>query len=349
MNNSDFPEVSIIIVNYNGKQFLAECLNSLELLEYPADKIEIILVDNNSSDGSTEFTAENYPRVKIIKLDNNYGFCRPNNVGVSASKGEYVALLNNDTVVTPKWLSELVKTAKADKNIACCASKILYYERQNIINAAGGKITVIGGGIYGGYGRSDGPKYNVAGPTGFGCGAGVLVKKEFYQRIGGFDEKYFASCEENDLGWKSWLLGFRVVYVPDAVMYHHESGTFGSRSTYESRKVYYITRNRLYNIVKNMEMPTVIRAMLISCGFNLYRSLKFLFSGNFTAIGAVLRAYLDFWRNLKYMVPQRKIVLRNRVLSDKELYRIGVIATLGESISEEIRIGKLSRNEFYRI
>lgn len=349
MNNNNLPFVSIIVVNYNGKHFLGECFISLGNLEYPRDKCEVILVDNASTDGSSQYVRENFPWVNILQLDKNYGFCRPNNDGVKIANGEYVVFLNNDTTVTKEWLFELVKGALSEEQIASCASKMLYYDRRNVINTAGGKITIIGGGFYKGYGDKDNPEYSKPEYTGFGCGAGVLVKKELFQYVGGFDEDYFASCEENDLGWKLWLYGYKVLYVPTAVMYHKESGTFGSRSTFESIKVYFITRNRLYNIIKNLEAKNVIRALFISLGFNLYRSLRYLVKGNFASIKSIATAHLDFVKNLRKMLAKRRVVQNNRKLSDKQLYELGVIATLKESISEERRLSRVWKDEFYRI
>jgi GT2 family glycosyltransferase len=319
VNNNNLPFVSIIVVNYNGKHFLGECFASLGNLEYPRDKFEVILVDNASTDGSVQYVRENFSWVSILQLDKNYGFCRPNNDGVKIANGEYVVFLNNDTVVTKEWLSELVKGVLSEEQIASCASKMLYYDRRNVINTAGGKITIIGGGVYKGYGDKDSPKYNNLEYTGFGCGAGVLVKKELFQYIGGFDEDYFASCEEHDLGWKVWLYGYKVLYVPTAVMYHKESGTYQSRSTFESTKVYFITRNRLYNIIKNLEAQNVIRALFISLGFNLYRSVRYLAQGNFASIKSIATAHLDFVKNLRKMLAKRRVVQNNRKLSDKQL------------------------------
>jgi GT2 family glycosyltransferase len=349
VNNDNLPFVSIIVVNYNGKHFLGECFASLENLDYPRDKFEVILVDNASTDGSVQYVRENFTRVNILQLDKNYGFCKPNNDGVKLANGEYVVFLNNDTVVTKEWLFELVKGALSEERIASCASKMLYYDRRNMINTAGGKITIIGGGFYKGYGDKDGPKYSKLEYTGFGCGAGVLVRKELFQYVGGFDEDYFASCEEHDLGWKLWLYGYKVLYVPTAVMYHKESGTFRSRSTFESMKVYLITRNRLYNIIKNLEARNVIRALIISLGFNLYRSVRYLAQGNFASVNSIAAAHLDFVKNLRKMLAKRRVVQKNRKLSDIQLYKLGVIATLKESISEERRLNRIWRDEFYKI
>ena len=347
VTNDANPQVSVIVVNHNGKHFLEECLTSVENSYYSRDKYEIILVDNASSDGSVEFTTNIFPQVRILKLDENYGFCKPNNEGAKIARGEYIVLLNNDTVVTREWLSELMKGVSSDEKVVCCASKILYYDRRDVINAAGGKITITGAGFYRGYGDRDGPEYNRLEYTGFGCGAGVLVKKDFFMSIGGFDEDYFASCEEHDLGWKSWLFGYRVLYVPSAVMYHKESGTFGGKGSYQPVKVYLITRNRLYNLIKNFEKKNVVRGLFISLGFDLYRGLRYVVSGNFGAAKSIGRAYLDFIKNLGKMLAKRGFVQKGRCVSDDALYKLGVIATFAQSLSEERRLSKVLKGDYY--
>lgn len=337
------PSVSVIIVNYNGLAHLPICLGSLQNLDYPQDKLEIILVDNNSSDTSTGYVQQSFPAVKILRMNKNYGFCKPNNEGAKAATGEYLVFLNNDTEVTAGWLNGLVRPALLNLEIAAVASKMLYYDRRDIINTAGGKITIIGGGFYRGYGDRDGDKYNVAGYTGFGCAAALLVRRDFFLDSGGFDDDYFAACEEHDLGWRTWLYGYTVAYAPDAVMYHREGGTFGNRNNFDPAKVYLNTRNRLYNIFKNLQAGNVLRALLIYFGFNLYRSLLMLFRGNFSAIGAVFRGYVDFVANLGKTLKKRDIVQKRRKRSDAELYQLGIIATLKESMAEEKRLGRVAK------
>ena len=344
----ELPSVSVIIVNCNGLAFLPVCLSSLQELDYPQDKLEIILADNNSSDASIGYTQQIFTRVKILRMDKNYGFCRPNNEGARTASGEYLVFLNNDTEVTPGWLRALVRPAVADAEIISVASKMLYYDRRDTINTAGGKITIIGGGFYRGYGDKDGARYDEPGYTGFGCAAGVLVRRDFFLDSGGFDEDYFAACEEHDLGWRAWLYGYKVAYAPGAVMYHRESGTFGTRSNYDPTKVYLNTRNRFYNIVKNLQAGNVLRALLIYGAFNLYRSLRMLLAGNFAATGAVCRGHVDFLANLSKTLKKRAIVQKRRKRSDAELYRLGVIATLKESTEEERRLRLLAKDSYYR-
>ena len=344
----ELPSISIIIVNYNGRAFLPVCLSSLYKVDYPQDKLEVILADNNSLDGSIGYTKQNFPAVKILLLDKNYGFCKPNNEGAEAAAGECLVFLNNDTEITPGWLRALVRPVLDDVEVMVVASKMLYYDRRDTINTAGGKITIIGGGFYRGYGDRDGAKYDEPGDTGFGCAAGALVRRDFFLGSGGFDEDYFAACEEHDLGWRTWLYGYKVAYAPGAVMYHREGGTFGNRDNYDPAKVYLNTRNRLYNIFKNLQSGNVLRALLIYCGFNFYRSLRMLFHGNFSAVGAVCRGYLDFIANLGKTLKKRSVVQNRRKRSDAELYRLGVIATLKESLEEERRLRLLAKDSYYR-
>jgi len=343
----DLPTISIIIVNWNGSIFLPVCLMSLAALDYPGEKIEVIMVDNNSTDGSQDYVSNNHPIVKIIQLDKNYGFCKPNNEGARAAEGEYLVFLNNDTEVTPGWLRELVRPALADPAVICCASKMLYFDRRDTINTAGGKITIIGGGFYRGYGDKDGIKYAEPGFTGFGCAAGVLVRRDFFLSIGGFDEDYFAACEEHDLGWRAWLYGHKVAYAPGAVMYHRESGTFGSRSNFDPAKVYLNTRNRLYNMVKNLQAGNILRAMIIYFAFNIYRSLRMLLAGNLAAVGAVCRGHIDFIAKLGKTLEKRRHVQKSRKRSDAELYRLGVIATFKQSLAEEMRLNRVAKDSYY--
>jgi GT2 family glycosyltransferase len=341
------PRISVIIVNWNGLRYLETCLRSLLSVDYPKDKLEILLVDNGSTDESTLFAKTRFPTVKILQLDANYGFCRPNNEGARVAVGEYLALLNNDTEVTPGWLKMLVTPVLKDSQVVCCASKMLYHDRRDTINTAGGKLTIIGGGFYRGYGDKDGQLYGESGNTGFGCAAGLLVKKDFFLNSGGFDEDYFAACEEHDLSWKAWLYGYRVVYCPEAIIYHFESGTFGARSNADPQKVYLNTRNRLYNLVKNLECGNVARAIFISLGFNTYRWLSYFFSGKWAAAAAICRGHIDFLRNLSKMLARRREVQSRRRRSDAELYRLDVLATLKESIAEEERLrGRASDSNY---
>src|SRR5262245_50398579 len=134
---SMLPFVSILIVNYNGKRYLDDCLTAVERQSYPRDRWEVILVDNGSTDGSVEHLRANYPWVRVVAAGHNLGFAGGNNEGYRHSRGELIALLNNDTVAQPDWLAALVKAIDADARIGAATSKILFKHEPGTINSAG--------------------------------------------------------------------------------------------------------------------------------------------------------------------------------------------------------------------
>ncbi|MCL5072956.1 MAG: glycosyltransferase, partial [Actinobacteria bacterium] len=138
-----YPEITISIVNLDGENYLNDCLQSIENLDYPQDKIEIITVDNGSKDNSIKFIENNFPKVKLIKNNNNLGFAKANNQAAEAASGEYIAFLNNDTKVDPDWLIELLKPLYGSREVVCSGSKVLSFDGKNI-DFAGGMINFEG-------------------------------------------------------------------------------------------------------------------------------------------------------------------------------------------------------------
>ena len=138
ISTNSLPETSVVIINMNGKHFLPACLESLMRQSY--NDFEIIMVDNGSTDESVEFVRENFPSIKILALEKNFGFGGGNNLGINASKGKYVALLNNDTEVDAFWLEELVKAIKTDPKIAMCASKLVFADNPMVVDSAGDEL-----------------------------------------------------------------------------------------------------------------------------------------------------------------------------------------------------------------
>jgi len=317
------------------------CLASLANLEYPKEKFEVILVDNGSTDGSVESVRTSFPFVRIVILDRNYGFCLPNNIGAESAQGDFLVFLNNDTVVTTGWLQELVGCINGRTDVKCVASKLLFADRKNVINAAGGMLAPIGSGYYIGYGDNDSPYYSRTRYVGFGCGAAVLVEKAFFLESGGFDPDYFACGEEHDLGWRTWLFGYEAVYAPKAVVFHWESGTFGQRGSYQPIKIYYIVRNRLLTLVKNAEISLLAGGMICSIAFDLYRSVVHTGRGNMLGAKYISLAYVDFIKNLKKVLSKRRLLQAKRRRSDGGLRRLHVMASFSELIREERRLLKV--------
>ncbi len=324
MNNNK-PFVSIIVLNYNGKKWLKECFESLEKLDYPKDRCEIILCDNASNDDSVEYTKENFRWVKVLQLDKNYGFCKANNLCAKCAIGEYLAFLNNDTVVEKEWLKELVKGVISEENVISCACK-MFMSEVNIIQCVGGVITLDGCGFYDGYMEVDSEKYNKQKYTGFGGGSGFIIQKNFFISTGGFDEYYFFTGEENDLGFRVWAYGFKVLYAPSAVMYHYTGGTTATREriippTLES----IVTRNKLYFIIKNFEVNNVVKGIIL----HLFRSFAIvvyaILHKNIYVIIAIIKAYLFVIKDIKKILKNRKIFQKNKIVKDSELYKRGIV------------------------
>jgi len=206
--------VSIIIVNYNGKSFLYDCLYSLYSITY--DDYEVILIDNHSSDGSVDFVKQNFPNVVIKQLEQNFGFAKANNIGADIAKGDLLLFLNNDTKVTEEFLEPLVTEMKSDE-IAICQSLLLKPDGE--VDSAGDFVDK--------YGRAYNSKkipHNTSSILS-ARGACMLVKKDVFDVLGKFDERFFVSFEDVDLGWRAWIYGYKVVVVPKSIVYHYGGGT----------------------------------------------------------------------------------------------------------------------------
>ncbi len=274
--NFVYPKISIAIVNLNGKSYLKDCLGSLKQLDYPAEKVEIIVVDNNSSDGSAGFLSSNYPEVKVIKNRKNVGFARANNQAAEIASGEYIAFLNNDTKVDKKWLIELLRPVYRDPEVVCSGSKVLSFDGKSI-DFAGGMINFEGKGFQIDYGvpvdedKKDSDRY-----IPFVNGGAMLVKRDVFLEAGGFDGDFFAYYEDVDFGWRLWVLGFKVVYAPKSIVYHVHHGT--SKIFSEDKLRFLKERNSLYSVIKNYGDENLSKALAATLGsvFNrLFVDIKF--------------------------------------------------------------------------
>lgn len=268
------PQVSIVIVNHNGLKFLKECFESLYATDYPRNKLEVIMVDNCSQDKSVEFVKENYPWVKVIlNEDNNY--CRANNLGIKASKGKYVVLLNNDTKVDKNWLIELVKVMESDEKIGAVGSKILFMD---------GKIQSVGHQEYPnfywgdrGFKEEDKGQYDFLQEVPSLCGACTMYRRKCLDDVGLLDEDFIMFVEDVDMAIRCRKKGWKLVIVPSSIVYHHYHGT----SLSEEIARYYIERNRLFLIAKHYpkKLPQALagREYFIRGGQRLEREFMEIF------------------------------------------------------------------------
>ena len=242
---TDSPLVSIIITNWNGIRYLEKCLGSVRSQTYK--NIETIVVDNNSTDGSLDFIAREFPEVLVIKSGRNYGFAKANNTGIEASNGKYIATMNNDTEAERDWIKNLVIAMEKSPDVGMCASKILLFNHRDLIDSAGMQIYPDGIAFCRGHLKKDQDSYKEEDYVLLPTACAALYSKEAVVRAGLFDGDYFAYGEDIDLGIRIGMLGYKCVYVPTARIYHYYSGTIGSNL---SLKVYLSERNRIFTLMK---------------------------------------------------------------------------------------------------
>lgn len=255
-----WPTVSIIIPNYNGASYLRDCLASLRELDYPTERYEVIVVDNASTDDSIAVARQAFPAVQVVVLPWNQGFAAAANAGARTAGGEVLAFLNNDMRVAPDWLRALVAPLQAETEVACTGGLILDWEGTRV-DFAGGVLNFYGHGFQPAYGLPravvDLPSEPV--PVLFACGGAMAIRRAVFQESGGFDPDYFAYMEDVDLGWRLWVLGYRVLFVPAAVAYHRGHAT-GRRIPWAQRRLLY-ERNALATIIKNYDEVNLARAL----------------------------------------------------------------------------------------
>jgi len=331
----DKPFVSIIVLNYNGKKWLKDCFESLRNLEYPKDKYEVIMGDNASTDDSVEYVKENFPWVKILELDKNYGYAGGNNRCTKIAKGGYIIFLNPDTKVDANWVMELVKPVLIDKNIKICGSKNLHMENNKVL-AFGGSLTNIGAGTC----ENKLNKTNIEKEyifIGYGIGSSLLVEKKIFENIDRFDETYFMYNEETDLCWRAWIYGYKVAVSLHASIYR--------KTDIESKKrekfLFHIIKNQLMSVLKNFELYNLIYSLVISFFYNLFQIVKYSLLKRPHNIINIIKAHLFVIKNLPEIFKKRRKIQKNRKISDKELYKMGLILPLSKSIKKEIELSKM--------
>jgi GT2 family glycosyltransferase len=252
-----FPKIFIIILNWNGLQDTLECLESVFKLNYP--NYRVLVVDNGSTDDSVKIIERNYPKVILILNGENLGFAGGNNVGIKYALGQgaqYIWLLNNDTIVDPDALLNMMTESEKRQEIGMAGSKIYYYNYSKKIWFAGAKINWAKGvSVHIGQGETDIGQYDYIKQVDRVTGCSMLVKKSVCERVGLFDEKYFLYVEEIDWCVRARKAGFLCIYVPSSMVYHKESVSASGTGNWENLFYYYNTRNFLYLIEKSFCFP----------------------------------------------------------------------------------------------
>lgn len=249
------PLVSIIIPHHAGKEILRNCLESIATHkgEHP---IETILVDNGSSDGSVDYALEQFPEVHVMRLPQNRGFAVACNIGIERARGKYVVLLNDDAEVAEGWLDPMIRLMESDSSVGVCQPKILsleHTEKFEYSGAAGGMIDVFGlpfakGRLFD-YVEEDLGQFDESTEIFWASGVAMFMRKSALDETGLLDELFVSYMEEIDLSWRFHLLGYKVIYVSQSVVYHKGGYTLERKSV---PRMYYNHRNSLVMMIKNL-------------------------------------------------------------------------------------------------
>lgn len=302
-------KIAIVILNWNGEKLFSKFLPSV-IENSQGDNIEITVADNGSTDNSISFLKQNFPSVKILDLEKNYGFAEGYNRSLKQISADYFVLLNSDVKVSENWLEPCISLFKEDDKIAAIQPKILSFNKPESFEyagAAGGFIDKFGypfcrGRILNKL-EKDNQQYNQKTQIFWASGASMFVRAETFNTLGGLDGDFWAHMEEIDLCWRFKNAGYKIVYEPKSVVYHLGGGTLSYGSP---KKIYLNFRNNLFMLFKNLPKQQFKRIFLARMVLDGVAAIKFILGFNFREFWAVIKAHFSFYKNLSKLNKKRK-------------------------------------------
>ena len=298
--------IAVVILNYNGKHFLETFLPGVirDSLPYP-----VIVADNSSSDGSIVWLKQNHPSIEVISIPENLGYAGGYNYALNFITSPYALLLNNDVETTPGWLNPLVQELDRSPSVGACQPKLLDQRSRNhfeYAGAAGGFIDYLGypfckGRIFTSI-EQDTEQFNTTSEIFWASGAAMCIRMEAFRQTGGFDTDYFAHMEEIDLCWRMKNLGYKVLSLPESVVYHVGGGTL----SISPKKTFLNFRNNLSTLVKNDTGSTLLFKIIFRLVLDGVAGIKFLLEGQAIHCLAVLKAHFAFYAWLPGLLKKRR-------------------------------------------
>jgi GT2 family glycosyltransferase len=304
-------KTAIVILNWNGIRYLKMFLGTI--VKYSIrDETEIYVADNGSSDGSADWVAGNFKEVRLIRLNNNYGFAGGYNRALDQLEAKYFVLVNSDIEVTEGWLQPLISFMEENSDAAACQPKILAFNRKEYFEhagAAGGFIDKYGypfcrGRILNVIERDEG-QYNDRVNIFWSSGACMVVRADAWRRCGGFDEDFFAHMEEVDLCWRFNKAGMNACFIPGSTVYHIGGGALGYDSPH---KIYLNFRNSLYMLYKNLPDERLFTILFIRMILDGLAAIMFLAKGRFSYFRAILEAHISYYKSVGVLRKKRKML-----------------------------------------
>ena len=305
------PEMSVIVLNWNGKRFLETCLSALRRQTFR--DFETILVDNGSQDGSVEYVRQHFPDVSMLPLEQNLGFSAGNKAGYEQARGELIVLLNNDTEADPHWLEEIHKASRELPGAGTFASKMLFFDERSRIDNCGFDLTSAGATLELGRDEEDGPAWAEPRRVFGACGGAVAYRRSMLEDVGFLDDDFFMSYEDVDLSFRANLQGYECVFIPSAIVYHCVGGTM---KNYSARQAFFSQRNVEFVYLKNLPFSLMLRSLPQRLIYEL-GALAYFFK---LGVGpAFLRAKIDVFRQLPSVLRKRRVIQKRRTVTDSQL------------------------------
>jgi hypothetical protein len=301
--------VSVIVVNWNGKEHLEDCFTSLSLQTY--SPLEIIMVDNGSEDSSVEYVKGRFPQVRVIENTCNRGFGSAVNAGFRKASGDYILFLNNDLYLKDNCIEEMLNLLEKE-GCGAVVPKILFFQEKDTINSFGNLINFLGLAYPKYIGEKDRRDMEVEETT---CGGIFMLKKDLMERLKGFDEDFFIYHEDHDLSWRIRLLGKRLLVNPKAVIYHKY------QFSRNPNKFYYSEKNRIQLLLKNYSLKTLI---IISPALILVELAEISFALMNGWFWKKIKSYLEILRALYRIIEKRRVIQGNREVPDREIVKLFV-------------------------
>lgn len=319
MHEAATAEVVIVVVSYNGRDYMRDCLGSVLASDDGPLRKHIILIDNASQDGSLEYVREHFPQVTAVDSGANLGFAAANNLAWELARErcpavEFLYLLNQDTRVESGWLRPLVDYLRSHEGVGSLQSKLLLHPRIATVNTAGNRSHFLGFGFPDGYGKADGEEFDTPRSINYASGAGVIVRAELVRQVGLFEPEMFMYLEDADLSWKIRQLGHDVRLLPESRVYHK----YKFNSDY--RFYYHLERNRWWLLMVYYRFATL---GALAPALTLMELGQCFFAAKHGRLSHKLRAYGFFLRpkNVRRIWRLRRAAQRRRTIPDREFLR----------------------------
>ena len=308
---SENPLVSVIVLNYNAGKLLLNCIESIKKSAYK--NLEIIVVDNISTDKSQKECKEKYPDIKLIQNNENFGYCEGNNIGIREAKGDYIIILNPDTIVESSWIEELI-SAYNKFGDGLYQPKFFSLDEKLVLQSTGNMLHIFGFGFARDKGKISEEKMEAIEKINYASGTCLFTSKAVLDKVGLLDPFLFLYHDDLDLGWRAAQIGIDSFYVPKSIIYHAESYAL----KWSAKKFYWLERNRKYCLLIHYSKETYAKMRLSLFLVDLCVWLFYLSKG---FLGAKIKAELDIFRNRKTIKIRHKQLEKIKIISDKELIK----------------------------